>query len=131
MTKVTRQLPRPGRRMPFPRERVGTGRFATTIVVLVDRCRCVTEAIMNLRNAVVLLACLVCTPAAVLALGSVSTWLVDESGTETRAVMLLANAPLFDREAPAVRPRPQRTDPAAARAPPADVLSVPARPSAD
>ena len=67
---------------------------------------------MKLRNAIALLACLVCTFAAVLALGSLSTWLVDDSGIETRAAMRLANAPWFDGGALAVPPR----NPAASRA---------------
>jgi hypothetical protein len=93
---------------------VATATFAPPIVVLVNRLPCATEADMNLRNAVAVLACLVCTLAAVLALGSLSTWLVDDSGSETRAAVRLANAPWFDRDAIVV---PPRAEPGAAPAP--------------
>ena len=116
MTKLTRQQPSPAERVRFPRDRVMKVSFAPPIVILVDCRPCPAEAIMNLRNAVALLACLVCTLAAVLALGSLSTWLVDDAGTETRAVLRLANAPWFDREALVAPPRADRSAPAAPRA---------------
>jgi hypothetical protein len=52
---------------------------------------------MNIRKTILaLLACLMATVAAVRALDDLSSWVVDQMGTEGRAAFALANAPWFE-----------------------------------
>ena len=89
-------------------------------------------SIPTLCNALLtFMACATCVVVAVLLLGSLSRWLVDQAGEDGRAVLALANAPWFARDSASLQadaPRATRVDPPATAASRLHLSSKPVAP---